>query len=73
MAEIPEHLLKRAQAAREKAEAEQPTDDQPTSEPTETDTAVAVVEEEVIDVDEKAEKTLDKICLLYTSPSPRDS
>ena len=61
MAEIPEHLLKRAQAAREKAEAEQPTDDQPSSEPTETDTAVAVVEEEVIDVDEKAEKTLDKI------------
>ena len=54
MAEIPEHLLKRAQAAREKAEAEQPTDDQPTSEPTETDTAVAVVEEEVIDVDAKA-------------------
>ena len=39
MAEIPEHLLKRAQAAREKAEAKQPTDDQPTSEPTETDTA----------------------------------
>ena len=61
MAEIPEHLLKRAQAAREKAEAEQPTDDHPTSAPTETDTAVAVVEEEVIDVDEKAEKKLDKI------------
>ena len=39
MAEIPEHLLKRAQAAREKAEAEQPPDNQPPSEPTESDTA----------------------------------
>ena len=61
MAEIPEHLLKRAQAAREKAEAEQPTDNQPPSEPTESDAAVAVIEEEVIEVDEKAEETLNTI------------
>ena len=61
MAEIPEHLLKRAQAAREKAEAEQPTDNQPPSKPTESDTAVAVIEEEVIEVDEKAEETLNTI------------
>ena len=61
MAEIPEHLLKRAQAAREKAEAEQPTDNQPPSEPTESDTAVAVIEEEIIEVDEKAEETLNTI------------
>ena len=61
MAEIPEYLLKREQAAREKAEAEQPTDNQPPSEPTESDTAVAVIEEEVIEVDEKAEETLNTI------------
>ncbi len=61
MAEIPEHLLKRAQAAREKAEAEQSTDDQLSSATTETDTAVAVVEEEVVEVDEKAEETLTQI------------
>ena len=61
MAEIPDHLLKRAQAAREKAEAEQPAAGEPASEATETDTAVAVIEEETVEIDEKAEETLNKI------------
>jgi NADH-quinone oxidoreductase subunit C len=61
MAEIPEHLLKRAQAARENAEANQTTSDQTPSETIEADSAVAVIEEEIPENDERAEEILNQI------------
>ena len=61
MAEIPEHLLKRAQAARENAETNQPTSDQAPSETIEADSAVAVIEEEIPETDERAEEILNQI------------
>tara|TARA_B100000902_G_scaffold111939_2_gene113152 strand:- start:1685 stop:2443 length:759 start_codon:yes stop_codon:yes gene_type:complete len=61
MAEIPEHLLKRAEAAREKAQANQELKS-PSSEETTDQTTVAVADESPIEeVDEKAETTLQKI------------
>ena len=58
MAEIPEHLLKRAQAAREKAEAEQKvtSDDAPSEKTVDEDD---VVEEEIILTDDHAEAALE--------------
>ena len=61
MAEIPEHLLKRAEAAREKAQANQESNS-PSSDETTDQTTVAVADESPIEeVDEKAETTLQKI------------
>ncbi|MBU97531.1 MAG: hypothetical protein CL429_00420 [Acidimicrobiaceae bacterium] len=63
MSEIPEHLLKRAQAAREKAEASQETDkDAAPNADTSNQTTVAVVEESPTEQkDEKAENVLKQI------------
>ena len=61
MAEIPEHLLKRAQAARENAEANQTTSDQTPSETIEADSSVAVIEEEIPETDDRAEEILNQI------------
>ena len=61
MAEIPEHLLKRAQAAREKAEENQPTAEESSTETTEAQSTVAVIEEDTPEVDEKAEEILNRI------------
>ncbi len=61
MAEIPEHLLKRAQAAREKAEENQPIAEESSTETTEAESAVAVIEEDTPEVDEKAEEILNRI------------
>ena len=61
MAEIPEHLLKRAQAAREKAEENQPTAEESSTETTEPQSTVAVIEEDTPEVDEKAEEILNRI------------
>ena len=61
MAEIPEHLLKRAQAAREKAEENQPTSEESSTETTAAESTVAVIEEDTPEVDEKAEEILNRI------------
>jgi len=59
MAEIPEHLLKRAQAAREKAEAETKSSTGDSTKPEETAvTETRETDEEVILTDEKAEAAL---------------
>ena len=63
MSEIPEHLLKRAQAAREKAESSQePTDNASPTKETNSQTTVAVADESPIqEIDEKAEEILERI------------
>tara|TARA_B100001079_G_C16336581_1_gene481569 strand:- start:93 stop:851 length:759 start_codon:yes stop_codon:yes gene_type:complete len=57
MAEIPDHLLKRAQAAREKAEAQQQAEPEDSASPEKNDEAEAT-EEEIVVTDEHAEAAL---------------
>ena len=57
MAEIPEHLLKRAQAAREKAESQQKAETTDSTQPKEPEETEEVEEVEVL-TDENAEEAL---------------
>ncbi|MEC7843909.1 MAG: hypothetical protein VX594_00820, partial [Actinomycetota bacterium] len=61
MAEIPEHLLKRAAAAREKAQANQASNSSSSEETTGQTTAVVADENPIEEPDEKAENTLETI------------